>query len=150
METREDLRDELIVMLQAARELTPDTDRWLAERFLDRLDRRTHPAARPRRSRPRASRRRLAAWLLAGLALAIGTPLSFRASQEAARQVAPQPLAARPVPACWWNKQTLSFASLPEALSWEKSTNPRAYQVLGSRNDASGETTLDVLHWTCR
>jgi len=37
MDTRDDLRDELIAMLSAARELSPVTDAHLAETFMERM-----------------------------------------------------------------------------------------------------------------
>lgn len=68
---REDLRDELILMLRTGRELAPDTDGYLADGFLDRLQSR-----RPARPLGRQRRRLVTALLLAAGALAVGTPLA--------------------------------------------------------------------------
>ena len=53
MDTREELRDELIAVLGATRELSPDADQHLAEAFLRRLDAgaRRRPKSRPERAR---------------------------------------------------------------------------------------------------
>src|SRR5947209_20517341 len=77
MLTRDDLRDELEVLLGAARSLSPDTDSYLAETFLSRIERQR--TLRMRLSMPALRiRRRLIAVLLALALLAIGTPLTIR------------------------------------------------------------------------
>lgn len=52
MDTREELRDELIAVLGATRELSPDTDQHLAEAFLRRVDAgaRRRATSRPERA----------------------------------------------------------------------------------------------------
>lgn len=54
MDTREELRDELIAVLGATRELSPDTDQHLAEAFLRRVD---SGAGRRAKNRPERARR---------------------------------------------------------------------------------------------
>ncbi len=54
MDTREELRDELIAVLGAIRELSPDADPHLAEAFLRRID---AGARRRGKSRPERARR---------------------------------------------------------------------------------------------
>jgi len=91
MDTREELRDELIAVLAAARELSPDTDRHLADAFAERVEQRR--VARPVRAksglrlpsgwswRPR----RTVALAMAGLALVIGVPVSVHAIDPTAQ-----------------------------------------------------------------
>lgn len=77
MPTHEELCDEVEILLGAARGLAPDTDRYLAETFVSRLEKRrmAHLAVLDRLVH---APRRAAALALA-LVLAIGTPLALHA-----------------------------------------------------------------------
>lgn len=143
MGRREELADELTAILGASRELTPETDRFLAERFVDRLDNGVLETNRRRRSmsrRARTPRRQLTALLLTGLALAIGTPISLQAIRTHQ-----QPYSI----ACAWQPQTLVFDARSAEASWQHGHNPKSYKVLGSRFDANGKVTMQVSHWDC-
>ncbi len=77
MDTREQMRTDLEAMLAAGRELSADTDRYLAEQFLDR-----HGARRALQAHLPVSVRRLprrVAGLVLGLILAISVPLAIHA-----------------------------------------------------------------------
>jgi RNase P subunit RPR2 len=78
MSSHEDLREELEVLLGAARHLAPETDRYLAERFVTHLER----TSRRRHLRlPRVNiRRRLTAGILAFAVVILGTPIAIRAA----------------------------------------------------------------------
>jgi hypothetical protein len=143
MERREELADELTAILGASRELTPDTDRFLAERFVDRLDSRALGTSRRRRSisrRARTPRRQLAALLVAGLALAIGTPISL---QSIRTQEQPYSIA------CAWQPQTLVFDSRSTEATWQRGLNPKSYQVIGMASDLTGKVIIQATHWEC-
>ena len=71
MSTRDDLRQEVEVLLGAARELPPDVDPYLAERFLSQLEQR-RIVPRPHRLPAVRIRRRATALLLALAVLALG------------------------------------------------------------------------------
>jgi hypothetical protein len=144
MERREELADELTAILGASRELTPDTDRFLAERFVDRLDNRMLGTSRRRRSmsrRARTPRRQLAALLITGLALAIGAPISLQAVRTQA-----QPYSI----ACAWQPQTLVFDARSTEATWQRGLDPKSYQITGSRFNANGTVTIQASHYECR
>jgi ferric-dicitrate binding protein FerR (iron transport regulator) len=143
MERREELADELTAILGASRELTPDTDRFLAERFVDQLDSRALGTSRRRRSisrRARTPRRQLAAVLVAGVALAIGIPFSLQSirTQE-------QPYST----ACSWQSQTLVFDSRSTEGTWQYGLNPKSLQVVGMASDPTGKVTIQAIHREC-
>lgn len=80
MNSRDELRDELMAVLGAARELPPDTDAHLAEVFADQIY--GNAQARPPRRRPfpgamRRSRRALAALVIAASTMVVGLPVSL-------------------------------------------------------------------------
>lgn len=77
MPSHEELRDEVEILLGAARGLAPDTDRYLAETFVSRIERR-RPAHVAVLNRLMSAPRRAAALALA-VVLAIGTPLAIHA-----------------------------------------------------------------------
>lgn len=143
MGRREDLADELTAVLGASRELTPETDRFLAERFIDQLDTRSPGTGRRRRSvrrRARTPRRQLVALLITGLLLGIGTPVSLQAIRTHE-----QPYSI----ACAWQAQTLVFDSRSAEAAWQHHFDRKAYKLLGSRFDANGKVTMQVSHWDC-
>jgi len=86
MDTCEELRDELVAILAAARELSPDTDRHLADAFAERVEQRraTRPALRLALAWSWRPRRTLAL-AMAGLALVIGVPVSVHAFNPTAQ-----------------------------------------------------------------
>jgi hypothetical protein len=146
LNTREEKADELTAILGASRELTPETDRYLAEQFIDRLENRTRRTDSRRRFTARKTGNRRSAFTtlcVAALALAIGTPLSFRASQN----YAPQSIALNSV-MCAWPTQTLHFASPRVAYRWESSPHP-GFRILGQSPEASDSATVSVAHWVC-
>lgn len=148
MDTREELTDELTAILAASRELTPATDRYLAEQFVERLDNRAIAANRKRRSalrRSRSPRSMLAALVIGGVALAVGTPIALHIDQNNAP---PSSMAVQAVP-CSWYPRTLAFHSLRDELKWQESANPKTYRILGNRLDANGKVTVAVAHSTC-
>lgn len=143
MGRREELTDELTAILGASRELTPDTDRFLAERFVDQLDNRTlEPGLRGRSisRRARTPRRQLTALLVTALALAIGTPISLQAIRtHDQRYSAP----------CSWQPQTLVFNSRRAQATWWRGLDPKSYQIFGMRSGVNGKATIQALHWKC-
>jgi len=148
MDTREELADELTAILAASRELSPATDRYLAEQFVERLDNRAIGTHRKRRSAPRRSRSprlMLAAVVIGGVALAVGTPIALHIDQNNA---APSSFAVQAVP-CSWHSQTLAFDSLRAELKWRESANPKTYRIVVHRVDANGNATVVVAHSTC-
>jgi hypothetical protein len=143
MGRREELADELTAILGASRELTPDTDRFLAERFVDQLDNRTLETSRRRRSisrRARTPRRQITALLVTALALAIGAPISLQAIRTHEQSYS--------VP-CSWQPQTLLFDSRSAEATWQRVVNPKSYHIAGSRFDANGKVTIQASHWEC-
>ena len=74
-------RDDLVILLRASRELPPDTDRYLAERFLDHVDRRASLPSPQASSLPwlRDPNKVAAALLAIALALTVAAPLSVHA-----------------------------------------------------------------------
>jgi len=148
METREELIDELTAILAASRELTPATDRYLAEQFVERLDNRAIGASRKRRSasrRSRSPRQMLPALVIAGVALAVGTPIALHIDQNGAP---PSSIAVQAVP-CSWQLQIRAFHSLRAELQWQESANPKTYRIGVHRVDANGKATVVVAHSTC-
>ncbi len=151
MDTREELRDELIAILGATRELPADTDRYLAETFLDRVDARAVRRSRRSHSRVRRSRnpRRTAATLLVGgLALLLGTFVTFNDNQNTTPVRSSVAVASHP--ACGWQGQESSFDSLRTLRKWEEGQNPKTFQVLGQSVDRHGAATAFVQYWECR
>lgn len=148
MDTREELIDELTAILAASRELTPATDRYLAEQFVERLDTRVIGSNRKRRSAPRRARsprQMLAAVVIGGVALAVGTPIALHIDQN---EAPPSSFAVQAVP-CSWYPQTLAFHYLRDELKWQESANPKTYRILGNGIDANGKATVVVAHSTC-
>lgn len=154
METREELTDELTAILAASRELTPATDRYLAEQFLQRLDTRVIGSNRKGRSAPRRARsprQMLAAVVIGGVALAVGTPIALHIDQNNAP---PSSFAVQAVPVvqavpCSWQLQIRAFHSLRAQLQWLESANPKTYRIGVHRVDANGLATVVAQHWTC-
>ncbi len=142
MDTREELRDELTAILGASRELTPDTDRYLAEGFLDRLDSRklqTNRRGRSSNRRSRHPRRRLAALLIAGSALVIGTPLALHGRSNAQGPGAVAMVADMFPYACPWHTQVFRFRSSRGFESFRREVNPASYRFFGAaRSDSEG------------
>lgn len=77
MSRRDELRDELQVLLSAARDLSPDTDAYLAEIFVARLEREKPLKARSTLPSVRLGRR-FAVAVLALAALVVGGPIAIR------------------------------------------------------------------------
>jgi len=147
MDAREELTDELTAILAASRELTPATDRYLAEQFVERLDKRVIGTNRKRRSAPRRSRsprQMLAALVIGGVALVVGTPLALHIDQNDA---SPSSFAV-PAVNCSWQLQTRVFHSLRAQLQWRESANPKTYRIL-NHLDVKGNSAVVVAHWAC-
>lgn len=150
MDTREDLRTELEAMLAAGRELSPDTDRYLAERFLDRLSTTTTQTKRRRRPsdrKPRGPHRTAAALLVAALALAIGTPISLHGNPSnpagSGAPVVAQPWSCSP------HSQMLTFHSL-KALLVFRERNLTSYRLFHPARESNGEIVVKASHWECQ
>lgn len=146
MQPRDDLRDELIALMGASRELTAETDGLLAERFLERLERdRSQKDLLPRRThRRRSPRQVVGALLIAALALAIGTPLSLRMTDNAGPSCA-----ASITPRCSWHTDLRRFASHGVLETWQSSLNPKVYSVLRSGTNSDGTVSARFTHWKC-
>jgi hypothetical protein len=151
MDTREDLRTELEAMLAAGRELSPDTDRYLAERFLDRLSATATQRKRRRRPpdrKPRGPRRTATALLVAALALAIGTPISLHENQSKSAGSG-YPVAAQPR-SCSPYSQLLIFHSLKKALlAYQERANPKSYRFFYTTREPNGEIAVKASHSQC-
>lgn len=151
MDTREDLRTEHEAMLAAGRELSQDTDRYLAERFLDRLGTKTVQTTRRRRRptrKPHRPGRTATALLVAGLALAIGTPISLHANQNNA-PIREAMVAARPY-SCSWHARLVYFQSLKDLRTFRAQASPKFYRFYpDSTRGSGGEVTIRAAAWEC-
>lgn len=101
----------------------------------------------PRAQKARNPRRTLGALLVAGLALAIGTPISLHANQGDARgsvqMVIPRPYT------CAWHTQTFHFNSKSDFTTFQAWANPKGYRFLGPPQVSNGPIVIRALHWEC-
>lgn len=129
---KDELRNELEILLGAARNLTPDTDAYLAERFVALLDRGRTAKAAWKRSVFRL-RGRLAAVLIALALLATGGPLALHEYGNAT------------TPSCA-PTEVLGYPSLAVARANRALMDKLGYIQTGSRQQANGHELVVYAH----
>ncbi len=136
MSKQDELRDEVEALLRAARTLSPDTDSYLAETFVSRLDHRRTRTIQLRIPSLRLPRR-LAA-LLAVATLAVGGPLAIHAYTT--------PSITSCVPTIW-----KTYPSRSMALADSAAMRTKGYSESGGEDYSNGHATkVYTLNGGCR